>query len=136
MQKANYRFPSELVNQILRFLLVGSITFGLDFAVLIVLTDYFNIHYLISAPVGFLGGSILNYFLSDLFVFERGRFKTRKIEFIMFLIITMLGVLLNNIIMYIGFGLLSINYKLTKVGALFFVTIFNFLTKKYLVFLK
>ena len=129
MQKANDRFPSELINQIFRFLFVGSITFSIDFAILIVLTDYFNIHYLISAPVGFLGGSILNYFLSDLFVFERGRFKNRKIEFIMFLVLTILGVLLNNIIMYIGFGLLAINYKLTKIGALFFVTIFNFLTK-------
>ena len=128
--------PNTLSSQIIRFMIVGGITFSLDMTVLVILTDYFEVHYLISAATGFISGSTLNYVFSIFFVFHSGRFNRRKNEFIIFIILTLIGVLFNHGIMYLGHGIFMISYKMVKVVSLFAVTIFNFLTKKYVVFLK
>jgi len=90
----------------------------------------------VSAATGFIAGSALNYILSVLFVFHSGRYSRRTNEFIVFIIITLLGVLLNHGVMYMGHGIFLTNYKVVKVVSLIIVTIFNFLTKKFIVFLK
>ena len=128
--------PDNLSNQIVRFLIVGGITFGLDMAVLVILIDYFEVYYLFSAAAGFIIGSALNYVLSIMFVFHSGRFNRRTNEFIVFIILTLVGVLLNHGVMYLGHGIILINYKVVKVVSLVIVTIFNFLIKKFIVFLK
>ena len=135
MLKRQY-LPDTLSNQIIRFCIVGGITFGLDMVVLVILTDYFEVYYLISAAAGFIVGSILNYVLSIIFVFHSGRYSRRTNEFIVFIILTLLGVLLNHGVMYLGHEIILINYKVVKVVSLVIVTIFNFLIKKYIVFLK
>jgi len=91
---------------------------------------------LISTALGFIAGSALNYALSIYFVFHSGRFEKRSNEFIVFINISLLGVLLNHSVMYLGFGVMMINYKIVKFASLVIVTIFNYLTKKYIVFLK
>lgn len=49
--------------QILRFILIGGYTALLDFATLFVLTEYFKVNYLLSAAIGFILGSSVNYLL-------------------------------------------------------------------------
>ena len=135
MLKKHY-LPNTLPSQIIRFFIVGMITFGLDMVTLVILTEYYQIYYLTSAAFGFIVGSTLNYVLCVLFVFHSGRFKRKTNEFITFIILTFLGLLLNHAIMYLGHGALLINYKWVKIASLVIVTFFNFFSKKYIVFLK
>ena len=123
-------------SQVIRFFIVGLLTFGLDILTLVILTEYFQMYYLVSAAIGFILGSTLNYVLSVLFVFHSGRFKSKFNEFFTFIILTFIGLLLNHTIMYLGHGIYLINYKLVKISSLVIVTIFNFISKKYIVFLK
>lgn len=127
---------NKLSSQVIRFIIVGCITVFLDLTILIILTDFFNVHYLISTATGFIIASGINYILSVKFVFYTGRFKKRSKEIFVFIIVTCLGVILNHVIMYSGHEILLINYKLVKILSLILVTIFNFLTKKFIVFLK
>lgn len=128
--------PDKLSSQLIRFIIIGCITVFLDLTILIILTDFFNVHYLISTATGFIIASCINYILSVKFVFYTGRFKKRSNEIFVFMMVTSLGIILNHIIMYSGHELLLINYKLVKILSLVLVTIFNFLTKKFIVFLK
>jgi putative flippase GtrA len=122
--------------QIFRFILIGGFTAMLDFITLFALTDFFNINYLLSAGVGFILGSSINYWLSIKWVFTRGKFNNYASEFSVFILFTFLGLLLNQLIMYICTGLLLWLYLYSKMVAIIIVTIFNYLTKKYIVFLK
>ena len=54
----------KLLEQIARFGVVGVIAFVIDYAVLLVLTEWFHVHYLISSAVAFLVSVIFNYVLS------------------------------------------------------------------------
>ena len=122
--------------QMFRFIIIGGFTALLDFLTLFILTDFVKVNYLLSAAIGFILGSSVNYLLSIKWVFTRGKFKTYTSEFSIFILFTFFGLLLNQLIMYIGTGLLFYLYLYSKVIALIFVTAFNFLTKKYIVFLK
>lgn len=124
------------INQVLRFLIVGSSTFLLDLGLLLILTKYFGVFYLISAAASFLFASLINYYLSILLVFEAGRYSSRKKELIIFFIFTFLGIIINHIIIYICSNLFILNLSMSKLISVIFVTVFNFLTKKNIVFLK
>ena len=78
---ANYN-----ISQTFRFLVVGGTTFLIDMILLITLTKFFEIYYLISAAIAFLVASLINYLLSLLAVFKTGRHENKKKEFIYFFV--------------------------------------------------
>jgi len=51
----------RIVSQFAQYVLVGGLAFVVDFTALFVLTDYFGLHYLVSASLAFLLGLITNY---------------------------------------------------------------------------
>jgi len=120
--------------QILRFIVVGISTVFLDFTTLIGLVEILKVNYLVAATIGFFVGSIANYFLSVKFVFEVGKYSNKMIEFVIFIIITIIGLILNYFIMYFFTDILLFSYVIAKIISLFIVTISNFLMKKFLVF--
>jgi putative flippase GtrA len=122
--------------QVLRFTLIGGFTALVDFLTLWFLVEIFHVGYLLSAAAGFLLGSSLNYILSIKWVFFRGRFNKYSTEFSVFILLTFLGLILNQVVMYLFTGLFLLNYLYSKLFALVGVTVFNFLTKKYIVFIK
>lgn len=123
-----------LKNQIIRFAIVGGFTAAIDYIILYLLVEYYDINYLLSTAIGFFVGSSINYILSIIYVFEGGRFRAKGIEFTVFIIFTALGLLLNHLIMWLGVDKIQSSYLLIKIVSLILVTLFNFLTKKYLVF--
>ena len=124
------------LNQVLRFLVVGLITFALDYSTLVFLTEVVGLFYLLSAAIGFVFGSTINYVLSIKYVFTAGKFKKRYQEFLIFILFTALGLLLNQIAIFIGTGLIKLDYRISKIISLIIVTTFNYLTKKFIVFIK
>ena len=61
--------------QLFRYTFVGGFAFIVDFGTLYVLTEYFNIYYLVSAGIAFISGLIINYFLSVKWVFNNRAVK-------------------------------------------------------------
>jgi len=124
-----------LNSQFTRFILTGGTTAGLDLIITIGMTDFLGIYYIISSIVGFTAGSILNYYLSIRFVFKQGRFNV-ILEFSLFIVFLLLGVALSSLFLFILADLLGLHYKISKLITIFLITMFNFITKKKIIFLK
>jgi len=101
-----------------------------DFGILILLTSVFNLHYLIGASAGFIIGLIVVYILSNKFVFGESKIKSAKIQFALFAIIGVVGLLLLNALMWLFTDILGVMYIVSKVIATVFVYAWNFLARR------
>lgn len=119
----------KLIRQILKFGVVGGGAFLIDYTILYVLTEFVGIHYLISSVISFTVSLIFNYILSIYWVFDVTRKQTAK-EVLIFAILSIIGLGINQIVMYIGSDILHIYYMLTKLVATFIVMVWNFITRK------
>lgn len=120
----------DLFVQIIKFGGVGIVCFIIDFAILHALTDYLHLHYLWSAAIAFLVSVVANYLLSILFVFRINPENNKTCVFIIFVISSIVGLGLTELLMWFGVNTLHINYLLTKIGATAVVMIYNFITRK------
>ena len=121
---------NDLKKQIIRFVLVGGTAFVIDYICLYIFTEYFHIHYLISAVLAFTISTIFNYIASILWVFNVDANKSKIQTLITFLIFSVMGLLLNEFIMWFGVEKLAWYYMLVKLFATAIVMVFNFITRK------
>jgi putative flippase GtrA len=120
--------------QLFRYTFVGGFAFVVDFGTLFLLTEIFHIHYLLSAAIAFILGLITNYFLSIKWVFSIRSIENKKIEFLLFSIIGLIGLGLNELLLWIFTDLILIHYLLSKIITAIFVYLWNFIGRKYLLF--
>ena len=119
----------KLIVQLIKFGIVGVIATLIDLAVLMVLKEILDVDVLYASAVAFSVSVIANYILSKLFVFKsRGNSKVK--EFLVFVILSIGGLLLNQFIMWIGTEKMTAYYHWVKAFALVFVPIYNFITRK------
>lgn len=119
-----------VVQQFYKFAVVGILSFAVDWALLIALTEHFHVDYLVSTSISFIVSVALNYALSLKFVFPHRDDMSRKREFTIFAILSAIGLGLTDVLMFVGVTVLNIAYQLTKVLATFCVTWYNFFTRK------
>ena len=119
----------KLIIQLIKFGIVGVIATLIDLAVLMVLKEILDVDVLAASAVAFSVSVIANYILSMLFVFKsRGNSKVK--EFLVFVILSIGGLLINQFIMWIGTEIMTAYYLWAKAFALVFVPIYNFITRK------
>lgn len=119
--------------QIIRFLIVGVVSFAIEFCAFIFLIDVAEIKYTYANMPAMAIAILCNYFLTRGFVFEAVKYNART-TFILFLTLTLLGVLLNQFFLWFMVDQLAFNVKISKVFAVGAVAVFNFFTKKHFVF--
>ncbi len=124
-----YNFKSLIV-QLIKFGGVGVVCFIIDISILHLLTDYLHLHYLLSAGISFFVSVIANYILSVRFVFNVNPDNNRNRDFIIFVISSVVGLGLTELLMWLGVDILAINYLLVKIGATAIVMVYNFVTRK------
>ena len=119
----------KLIIQLIKFGIVGVIATLIDLAVLMVLKEILDVDVLAASAVAFSVSVIANYILSMLFVFKsRGNSKVK--EFLVFVILSIGGLLLNQFIMWLGTEIMTAYYLWVKAFALVFVPTYNFITRK------
>lgn len=140
--------------EIVRFLIVGGIATLLDlFVTGIVLyafdpslyPKFFNVFFVkdilptttaavVSTGFGFIAGLVLNYILSILFVFNhKGESKSVK-GAVIFGVLSLGGLGLHYLGMYVGFDLLGLNVWAVKIVMTLIVLVYNYLSKRLLLF--
>lgn len=129
MIKKQIKKHKKLIDQILKFGVVGGLAFLIDYGLLYVLTEFVGIHYLISSVISFTVSLIFNYILSIKWVFDVTKKQTAK-EITIFVILSVIGLGINQVVMYVGSDLLHIYYMLTKIVATAIVMVWNFITRK------
>lgn len=120
----------KLLLQIFKFLFVGGLAFLIDYISLIICKEVFNLSTLLASAIAFTISVIVNYILSVTWVFEVDETKSKKQNFIIFIIFSIIGLILTEIIMYIGSDVLKISYLIVKIVATAIVMVFNFVTRK------
>ena len=120
----------KLIRQLFRFGIVGVIAFVIDYGLLYILTEKCGIYYLVSSLISFGVSVIFNYIASVLWVFDVDQEKSKTKNFIIFIALSIVGLGINQIIMYYGVEVLNLYYMLIKLIATFIVMIFNFITRK------
>ena len=121
---------NKLLSQIFRFLLVGGLAFVIDYLTLIFCKEVLNIHVLISAAIAFTVSVIANYILSVKWVFDVDKEKSKKKNFVIFIIFSIIGLGLTELIMWFGVDIVKISYLIVKIVATAIVMVFNFITRK------
>ena len=125
----NKILDKKLLKQIFKFCVVGGTAFIIDYGLLYILTEMFNINYLISGAISFVVSLIYNYILSIKWVFNVGHKQTVK-DITLFSILSTIGLGINELIMYVGSDKIGINYLIVKIIATAIVMIYNFITRK------
>lgn len=120
--------------QLFRYGFVGGTAFLVDYGTLFCLTNYAEVPYLWSAAVAFLLGLVTNYLISISWVFSHtGKMQIWQ-EFLFFSIIGVIGLGLNELIMYAGTDLLHLHYMISKLISTAIVFFWNFFARKFLLF--
>ncbi len=126
----------NLTIQLFRYTFVGGLAFIFDFGILFLLTEFFDIYYLVSAAFAFLVGLTINYFLSIAWVFSNPRFESKWLEFFFFAFIGFIGLGINEIFIWFFTEGVNLHYLMSKIITTLFVYLWNFFCRKYLLFNK
>lgn len=124
----------NILYQLIKYFFVGSAAFIIDYGTIFILTEYIGAHYLWSAAIAFFLGLITNYILSILWVFARNQKNSIWKEFLVFSAIGLIGLLLNELIMYYGSEILNFHYMVSKLCSTAIVFFWNFFARKLLLF--
>ena len=120
----------KLIEQIMKFGVVGFLCFFIDYGLMILFTEAFYINYLVSAALSFSISTIVNYSLSMRYVFKSKKDANKINEFILFVVLSVIGLGVNEAAMWIAVDGLGIHYMISKIGATAVVMVFNFVTRK------
>ena len=83
----------------------------------------------VSSAISFCVSVTVNYLLSMSFVFKSKKQSKIK-EFIMFVLLSVGGLCLNQVILWIGVTFTNIYYLIVKLITMIIVPIYNFMTRK------
>lgn len=119
----------KLINQIAKFGVVGIIATLIDYILLFILTDVFKIYYMTSSIISFSVSLIFNYIASIKWVFNVEHKQTYK-DGLLFLIFSLIGLWINQEVMYLTVEKLGIYYMISKIFATGIVMVWNFITRK------
>ncbi len=120
----------KLIEQIMKFGVVGVICFGIDYGLMIFLTELCGISYLVSSGISFSVSVMVNYTLSLKFVFETDKDKNKIVEFLIFIILSVVGLGINQVLMWVCVDKLHVYYMISKIGVTGVVMVYNFITRK------
>jgi putative flippase GtrA len=120
--------------KIFRYLIVGTIASIVDFSVLFTLVNFFSFHWFYSASLSFILATLVNYYLSITYVFSSGiKFKERE-EFLLVFIMSIVGLTLNQLFIYILYKFVFLNLFYSKVITTGIVFFWNYSSRRYFIF--
>lgn len=122
--------------QLFRYGFVGGVAFLVDYGTLFVLTHYAGVPYLWSAAIAFILGLVTNYLISISWVFQHSGKMNVWQEFTFFAIIGVIGLGLNELIMYVGTDMMHLHYMISKLISTAIVFFWNFFARKFILFNK
>lgn len=122
----------RLAAQFLRFGVVGVAATGMDFGIMVLLTEALGVDPVVSSGVSFCASTVFNYLASMRFVFRHREGLSRRREFAIFLVLSLVGLGVNQLVMWGGTAVLGERwYVLVKVLATGVVMLWNFFSRKH-----
>jgi putative flippase GtrA len=120
----------------LRYVAAGTVALGVDFGTYVALIRLAGVNYLVAAPAGFALGLATIYVFSVRWIFTHRRIADARLEFIVFALIGLAGMALNQIVIYGGVEWFALSYEAAKIVSAAIVFCFNFAARKMLLFTR
>jgi len=118
---------------------VSSFTGGIvDYLVMIILTEFFHLHYTLSIVAGGIIGAVVNFAINRIWAFRSKEIPYQvsgRRQLTRFLLVVMNSIILKTSGTYFFTSFLAIDYKISRIMTDLFVSlIFNFTLQKHWVF--
>lgn len=120
----------NLFLQFFRYGFVGGFSFLVDFFLLYFFCDFCGIYYLISAVLSFIISLIVNYILSTYWVFNKNKLNNKVLEFNLFALIGIVGLVFTEILLYLFTDVLGMYYLVSKIFSTIIVLFWNFFARR------
>lgn len=130
----NKLLDKTLVVQMMRYAVVGGISFLVDYGTLWLLTEFVGLHHLVSAAIAFVLGLVCNYIISTVWVFGKGKVRNKWLEFAFFSLIGVVGLLFNELIIFVCTDVCGLHYMVSKIISTVLVFFWNFFARRYILF--
>ena len=121
-----------LIFQYCKFAVVGITSFLVDYVFMVFLAENsaFGLSYFQACAFSYTLSVFVNYYLSMRFVFEGRKDRGKVKEASIFFVLSLIGLFLNQIIMWIAVEVLQVYYMGAKLISTFLVTNYNFISRK------
>lgn len=132
-KQMNQGFLKTLAAQFAKFGVVGFLAFLIDYGVLMVLTQALGWDPVLSAAISFVISVVFNYLASMRYVFTRRDDLSRRKEFVLFVVLSVIGLGINELVIWAGtaaFGVGALAVTATKIVATVIVALWNFWSRK------
>ena len=120
----------KFVMQVIRFWIAGGICLAIDCLGLIFLREVCGVNYLVASGISYTASVVVNYFISKSIVFESKNKMNTKEQFIVFVILRLVGLGLNEVIMWVATSVIGLYYIVSKVIEVCIVAVWNFTSRK------
>ena len=123
----------KLIEQFLKFGVVGVISFCIDYGILMLLSQGLGWDPVLSAGISFTVSVIFNYLASMRYVFTHRDDMSRGREFVIFVVLSVIGLGINELCMVAGVAALgdsALAVTGTKLFATAVVMVWNFVSRK------
>lgn len=125
---------SQGVHEFIRYFVASLAALAVDIGILWFLTSAAGLSYLISGAIAFIAGLAVVYLLSVYWVFSERAVRNRGMEFLLFALIGIVGLILNEAILYALTTVLGIFYLVSKIASVIVVFSWNFAARKWILF--
>lgn len=117
----------------IRFSFVGAAGMGMDFGVTYLCKEKWEWQKYMSNSLGFGVAVCFNYLLNRYWTFDSSNPRMGE-EFVIFLLISLAGLFLNNLLLWIFHGKMRIRFYYAKLLAIGITAVWNFLCNYYITF--
>lgn len=122
------------MRQVVRYFGVGACAAAVDISLFALFAGYLGYNYLVVGAITFILATLVNYVLSVRFVFRSGVRFARHHEVMLVFAVSAVGLALNQLMLYVGIGVLRMGLLLSKVAATGVVFGWNYTMRRRFVF--
>lgn len=120
-----YRHP------VVRFLLVGGVSFALDLGLLAILHEIFDVALWIATPIAFVVSLVFNFLLQRLFTFRAN--NSGSISALKYIALVIVNIVISDLIVT-GFDAVGWTYVIGKTAATILTTAWNYFLYRHWIF--
>ena len=122
-----------MIFKLFKFIIVGFSGLIIDFGITFLCKEKILFNKYISNSIGFAIAASSNYFFNRIWTFTSSN-PNITIELSSFLLVSIIGLLINNSILWLIHNKIEINFYLAKLGAIVVTTLWNFFANYYFTF--
>lgn len=117
-----------------RYGLGSTLSYLINLAIVWLMTDILDIHYLLSSLAGYASIVVSSYIFSVTWIFTERKIASRKKEFVAFTLITIFAMCMNMLSMWVLTEHLHWHYIISNIATNFLATIWGYVPKKIFLF--